>query len=45
MKFDAQDPNFLESDAHAVPVPHHCSSRVVSVALTRRVIAERRLPD
>nr|WP_286246887.1 hypothetical protein [Streptomyces graminofaciens] len=43
MKFVDHDPNFFESDAHAVPAPHHCSSRTVKVALTNFTSADRRL--
>jgi len=38
----SHDPNFLESDAHAVPVPHQLGSRASKVALTSLAIARRR---
>ncbi|MCW2880403.1 MAG: hypothetical protein JWQ95_4503 [Sphaerisporangium sp.] len=43
IRFDDHDPNFFESDAHAVPLPHHSGSRIFRVALTRVAIAARRL--
>jgi hypothetical protein len=43
MKFDDHEPNFFESDAHAVPSPHHRLSRAARVALTSLVTARRRL--
>src|SRR5947209_7348087 len=43
IRFDDHDPNFLESEAHAVPSPHQAGSRIVRVLLTRRRIAARRL--
>ena len=43
IRFEDQDPNFLESDAQAVPLPHHSGSRILSVALTKVAIALRRL--
>lgn len=43
MKFDDQEPNFFESDAHAVPCPHQAASRAAKVALTSLVTAARRL--
>src|SRR5690606_12116341 len=41
--FDSHDPNFLLSDAQAVPEPHQCGSRASKVALTSLAIARRRL--
>ncbi|OKI06784.1 hypothetical protein AMK13_15210 [Streptomyces sp. CB02056] len=43
MKFEDQDPNFFESDAHAVPCPHHAVSRAAKVEFTSLVTAARRL--
>jgi hypothetical protein len=43
IRFDSHDPNFFESDAHAVPVPHQFGSRAAKVALTSFAIARRRL--
>ena len=43
MKFEDQDPNFFESDAHAVPWPHHAVSRAAKVAFTSFRTAARRL--
>src|SRR5437868_1035331 len=43
MKFEDQEPNFLESLAQAVPSPHHAASRAAKVALTSRTSAARRL--
>ena len=34
MRFDDHDPKRLESEAHAVPSPHHAGSRAAKVALT-----------
>lgn len=42
MKFDDHEPNFLESEAHAVPSPHQVRSRAVRVALTSLATARRR---
>lgn len=43
MKFDDQDPNFFESEAHAVPSPHSPSSQAAKVALTTLTTAACRL--
>ncbi|CAM5609977.1 hypothetical protein SVIOM74S_07160 [Streptomyces violarus] len=43
MKLLDQDPNFFESEAQAVPWPHHAVSRAAKVALTSFRTAARRL--
>jgi hypothetical protein len=43
MKLLDQDPNFFESDAHAVPCPHQAASRAANVPFTSLVTAARRL--
>jgi len=42
-EFEDHEPNFLLSDAQAVPRPHHCVSRVAKVVFTNLVTAARRL--